>query len=174
MGDPLESITKNMVKSGEVFAPSMELPCEVFVNRILPTARTEVSKILVYDYGMTQRMVARLYGVTPSAVSQYIRGVRGFTGFDVPDDLSQECADAYRRVAEMIAGGMPVDQAFCIFCGFCRTNGVIASIMDPHVPEGEIQCIFGDRPRGRGLSSLNAEFRQYPVLSGIKCGLQTK
>ncbi len=124
----------------------MELPCEVFVNRILPTARTEVSKILVYDYGMTQREVARLYGVTPSAVSQYIRGVRGFTGFDVPGELSQQCADAYLKVADMIDGGMPVDQAFCRFCEFCRTSGIISSIMGPNAPEGEIRCIFGDRP----------------------------
>ncbi|GEM_PF-264649 len=153
MGHSLEGVTKNMVKSGEAFAPSMELPCEVFVNRILPTARTEVSKILVYDYGMTQRMVARLYGVTPSAVSQYIRGVRGFTGFEVPDGLSQECTVAYRQIADMIAGGMPVDQAFCSFCEFCRSSGVISSIMGPDAPDEDIGCIFGDRPRGCGLSA---------------------
>jgi len=147
MGDPLEGITKNMVKSGDAFAPSMELPCEIFINRILPTARTEVSKILVYDYGMTQRRVARMYGVTPSAVSQYIRGIRGSTGFDVPDELSQECMGACRQVADMIAGGMPVDQAFCRFCEFCRSRGIISSMMGPHAPEGEIECIFGDRPR---------------------------
>jgi len=147
MGDPLEGITKNMVKSGEAFAPSMELPCEVFVNRILPTARTEVSKILVYDYGMTQRKVARLYGVTPSAVSQYIRGIRGFTGFDVPDELSRECTDAYRQVADMIAAGMPVDQAFCRFCEFCRSTGIIASISGSIISEGSMGCVFGDRPR---------------------------
>lgn len=123
----------------------MELPCEVFVNRILPTARTEVSKILIYDYGMTQRTVARLFGVTPSAVSQYIRGVRGFTGFDVPEDMSQGCREAYREVAAMIAGGVPVDQAFCSFCGFCRSRGIVASIMGPQAPAGEIRCIFGDR-----------------------------
>ena len=166
MGDPLDSLTKNMVKSGDAFAPSMELPCEVFVNRILPTARTEVSKILVYDYGMTQRMVARLFGVTPSAVSQYIRGVRGFAGFDVPDELSHECMEAYRQVAALIDDGMPVDQAFCRFCGFCRRNGVISSIMGSHAPAGEIRCIFGDRRRAH-RGNLNCENRQYLALSII-------
>ena len=55
----------------------MQIPCELVVWYVLPMIRREVSKELVYTHGMTQAEVARKFGVTDAAISQYLKKKRG-------------------------------------------------------------------------------------------------
>ena len=55
----------------------MKMPCELIVTHILPTARGALARDLVTSHGMTQTQVAKLFGVTSAAVSQYLKGMRG-------------------------------------------------------------------------------------------------
>lgn len=53
------------------------LPSEIQVWYVLPVLRKELSKILVKDYKVSQKEVARLLGITEAAVSQYLNDKRG-------------------------------------------------------------------------------------------------
>ena len=55
----------------------MKIPCEIVVWYVLPMIRRELSKELVYTHGMTQAEVARRFGVTDAAISQYLKKKRG-------------------------------------------------------------------------------------------------
>jgi uncharacterized protein len=54
----------------------MKLPCEEALWYILPQIRADLARELTKN-GSSQKEVARLLGLTPSAVSQYIHKKRG-------------------------------------------------------------------------------------------------
>ncbi|MBR5999165.1 MAG: transcriptional regulator, partial [Candidatus Methanomethylophilaceae archaeon] len=55
----------------------MKIPCEIVVWYLLPTIRKGMARELVANHGYTQSKVARTFGVTDAAVSQYLRNKRG-------------------------------------------------------------------------------------------------
>ncbi len=52
------------------------LRCELSAKRILPAVRRELVRALV-GRGMKQNRVAEVLGITPAAVTQYLKGKRG-------------------------------------------------------------------------------------------------
>ena len=55
----------------------MKIPCEIVVWNVLPMIRRELSRELVFVHGMSQAEVARMFGVTDAAISQYLKKKRG-------------------------------------------------------------------------------------------------
>ena len=53
------------------------LPCELAVKAIIPALRAMLAKELTQTYTMKQQDIASALGLTQSAVSQYLRSVRG-------------------------------------------------------------------------------------------------
>jgi hypothetical protein len=107
----------------------MKTPCEIFVSIILPIARVEVAKQLISRYGYNQSRVAETFGVTYSAVSQYIRGVRGVSKLIGNSDFYDSFMDAVRTTTDDIARGVDVHEAFCRICDHSRESGLIKAII---------------------------------------------
>ncbi len=106
----------------------MKMPCELIVSEILPTARGELARQLVMSHGLTQAKVAKMFGVTSAAVSQYIKGLRGGNVYienSVYRNLFYEklasCADA------MMEGSNFVD-TLCEICCFAKQTGMVDEI----------------------------------------------
>ncbi len=55
----------------------MLMPCEVAVKSLVPSIRSAISRELIKTYGLKQKEVATLLGITQTAVSKYTTGVRG-------------------------------------------------------------------------------------------------
>ena len=53
------------------------LPQEIEVWYLIPSLRRELAKILISDFGMNQKQISQILGVTESAVSQYLKSKRG-------------------------------------------------------------------------------------------------
>jgi len=53
------------------------MPQEVEVWYLVPALRRELAKILIDKYGLTQKDVAKVFGLTPAAISQYLNSKRG-------------------------------------------------------------------------------------------------
>jgi len=53
------------------------LPQEIEVWYLIPALRRELAKILISDFGMSQKKVSETLGITESAVSQYLKSKRG-------------------------------------------------------------------------------------------------
>ena len=52
-------------------------PCEIIMWDIVPAIRKELAHVLVKDYGLSQKKVASMLGVSEAAVSQYMKKKRG-------------------------------------------------------------------------------------------------
>ena len=55
----------------------MKIPCELIVWYVLPSIRRELARELVEKHHLSQAEVARRFGVTDAAISQYLKSKRG-------------------------------------------------------------------------------------------------
>jgi len=53
------------------------MPCEVAVKSVIPALRAYISKELTQSYGLKQTDIAKLLGITQTAVSKYATHTRG-------------------------------------------------------------------------------------------------
>lgn len=77
--------------------------CEIIVQYVLPAIRAEMA-LRMKDEGISQAQIARILGVTPAAVNQYIKSKRGTVGQDtevlkVIDDYLEEYKDDTRALS---------------------------------------------------------------------------
>jgi hypothetical protein len=103
----------------------MYFECELIVYDVLPTARGAIAKSLIDKHGYSQIKVAKKFGVTGSAVSQYLKGVRG--GNEVIDN-SPSRENFYKmteRAADAISEGLDVTEILCTICQFVKESGII-------------------------------------------------
>jgi predicted transcriptional regulator len=71
--------------------------CEIIVQYVLPVIRAEMA-VRMKEEGINQAQIARILGVTPAAVNQYVKNKRGTAGQDtevleVIDDYLEEYKD---------------------------------------------------------------------------------
>jgi len=71
--------------------------CEIIVQYVLPVIRAEMA-VRMKEEGISQAQIARILGVTPAAVNQYVKSKRGTAGQDaevleVIDDYLEEYKD---------------------------------------------------------------------------------
>jgi uncharacterized protein len=71
--------------------------CEIIVQYVLPVIRAEMA-LRMQEEGISQAQIARILGVTPAAVNQYVKSKRGTAGQDtevleVIDDYLEEYKD---------------------------------------------------------------------------------
>ncbi len=124
----------------------MKMPCELIVTHILPTARGAIAKDLVSRHGMTQTEVARLFGVTSAAVSQYIKGMRG--GNDLIDRSAWK-GDFYAmisRKADQVAEGADITDVLCSVCTYVKDSGLLKALYVYEGYSGELGACM-DCPR---------------------------
>jgi len=105
-------------------------PCEYIVWHGLPVIRKEIVRSLVNDYGLTQRQSARLIGITPSAVSQYLSGKRGkidIVDKEVLDEIKKSAGkiiedgeDAFLTETCKLCKMLSSKEIFPYICDFCR------------------------------------------------------
>mgnify|MGYP004663575085 CR=1 FL=1 len=106
----------------------MKLPCELVVSHILPVARGAISRDLVDRYGMTQAKVAKLFGVTAAAVSQYLNGVRGGDEIISRSAYSEDFNEVIRKVSDYIVNGEDVSDCLCRICAFSKSSGLLRAL----------------------------------------------
>ena len=56
---------------------ALTTPCEVASRRYVPAIRASVAIVLVKEYGFSAYRAAKLLGLTPAAISNYLLGRRG-------------------------------------------------------------------------------------------------
>ena len=109
----------------------MKIPCELVVWYLLPTIRKEVAKELVTVHGYTQADVARTFGVTDAAVSQYLKNKRGDNKVvtenpNYPEVLKEIKAATARIVDE----GSDFATEVCGICMAMKKAGILAKIYE--------------------------------------------
>ena len=93
----------------------MKAPCQAVVWYLLPAVGAELARELG-GRGMPQKEIAKRLGITPAAVSHYVKGKRGA---DVK--LGKKSLAEVRRLADEVQEGK-ADEAKMIraMCGICK------------------------------------------------------
>ncbi len=134
----------------------MKMPCELIVTHILPTARGAIAKELVTRHGMTQTEVAKMFGVTSAAVSQYIKGMRGGNTLI---DKSAYRDDFYAMIADTadrIVAGADITESLCMICGFVKESGLLRALYVFEGYTGELGVCM-DCPRINIVSPVDGD-----------------
>lgn len=120
----------------------MKLPCEVVVSHVLPVARGAISRDLVDRYGITQAKVAKIFGVTAAAVSQYLNGTRGGDELINNSAYSEDFHKVICEVSDYIMNGEDISDCLCRVCAFSKSSGLLRAL---YVYEGydydSIKCM---------------------------------
>lgn len=99
----------------------LEMPCEVVAKKLMPTIRALIAEILVKKYGYSIYETAKVIGLTPAAVSNYLLGKRGTLAFN---EL-RENRLAYNLIAllaDKIASKKgDINEFSEIICTICKT-----------------------------------------------------
>jgi len=121
----------------------MLLPCEVAVKSLVPAIRSAIARELTQTYGLKQKDVARLLGVTQTAVSKYTRHVRGTV---LKIEEVEEVQPKIREIVVSLAnGGMSkyeVAAKFCVVCEIIRQKRVMCKLCKFSDPSIDVQECF--------------------------------
>jgi len=101
----------------------LKTPCEQMQWHGLPIIRKELVKSLMHNYGLNQKETAKILGITPSAVSQYLSNKRGNT--NIADQTVRSEID---HSAEIIIHNGPssVTTEICRICCILKKHNVIS------------------------------------------------
>jgi len=110
--------------------------CELAVKAIVPTVRAMLAKELSSSYMMKQQDVAASLGLTQSAISQYLRNVRGNTlnleGVKGIDRVVRELAEA---ISNGNASFSYINGKYCEICRMVRETRLLCCLhqkVDPN------------------------------------------
>ena len=59
----------------------IKTPCEQALWKILPSLRREIVVYMIEKKGIPRKQVAKIMGITPAAISQYMKKKRGMNDF---------------------------------------------------------------------------------------------
>jgi len=119
----------------------MIMPCEVAVKSVVPSIRAFVAKELTQSYNMKQNDVAKLLGITQTAVSKYTRQVRGAV---LKIDQTKEIRSMMEKIAKELANQEITRQDLVIkFCEVCKTvrqNGIMCHLCKRSDPTIDVKA----------------------------------
>jgi hypothetical protein len=115
-------------------------PCELAVRVVIPSLRALVAKELTQTYSLKQQEIASALGVTQSAVSQYVRSVRGKTldldGIVPIDRIVKETAEL---ISKNEASAAYINRQYCQACRLIRESRLLCALHRRFDPDFDIQ-----------------------------------
>jgi predicted transcriptional regulator len=122
----------------------MKIPCELIVWYVLPSIRRELAKELVEKHNLKQAEVARRFGVTDAAISQYLKAKRG-TSKEIENSGQYE---AFKREVEISAArimeGSDIVTETCRICDMVKKSGMLSKVYEIHTGMQAPSCVCPD------------------------------
>ncbi len=107
----------------------MKIPCEVIVWHILPIIRREIANELVSEHGMSQAEVARKFGVTDAAISQYLKKKRGNSSYIENLEKYPLLLEEIKKSAKSLSEEKTeIEFELCRLCHMVRNIGLLDEI----------------------------------------------
>ena len=111
--------------------------CEIASQYLLPTLRALVAKTLMEKYKLTQQDTALKLGLTQSAISQYMRQLRGSKIKTIEKDkiILDEIEKFSGRIASGELNSLTALGAFCDICRLIRKKKMLCEFHIKYFPE---------------------------------------
>jgi len=118
-------------------------PCEVAVRSLVPALRSAIARELTQTYGLKQRDVARLLGVTQTAVSKYTRQVRGVVlKVEEVEEIQPKLEEIVASLANGRMSRYELVAKFCVACEIIRRKGLMCKLCKLSDPSIDVQQCF--------------------------------
>jgi predicted transcriptional regulator len=111
--------------------------CESVAQYVIPTVRAIVAKKLMDKHKMTQQEAASKLGLTQSAISQYLRNLRGSKLNTIEKDevIGKQIDIFVDRLASGDMNSMAAMEQFCGICKSIRKRGLLCDIHIKSFPD---------------------------------------
>ena len=111
----------------------MKPPCEVIVNKVLPSIRSAIVKTLIDQHKLKQIEIAKLLSISQSAVSQYYTSTRA--GDENLYQVFPEINEYAKKVAKKIVKGemMGSEVLLCEPCQIIRKNQKFGNVQEEFI-----------------------------------------
>jgi predicted transcriptional regulator len=119
----------------------MKIPCELIVWYVLPSIRRELARELVEKHHLSQAEVARRFGVTDAAISQYLKSKRGTSKEIENSGKYDEFRKELEQSAVRIVNGSDIVTETCRICEFVKRNGMLAKVYEIHTGKKPPLCV---------------------------------
>ena len=96
-------------------------PCEMVVNKILPSVRGELVRILSAEHGMRQTEIAEILGITQASVSQYLNSSRGRDKLllEIFPEIETDMKDVAKSIMVDMGSKDKKQISFKLWCNVC-------------------------------------------------------
>jgi len=115
----------------------MKPPCIIVVRYILPALRVLIARELVEKHGLSRVKAAQKMELTPAAITQYLKRVRGETAVQLVES-SDEAVKIVSEMASTLAKGeasvYDVLQNICKICQIMRSKGLLCEMHKEILP----------------------------------------
>ena len=111
--------------------------CESVAQFVIPTMRALIAKRLMEKYKMTQQQAASKLGLTQSAVSQYLRNLRGskIKSIEKDEAVAKEIENFVDRITSGEVNPLTAMDQFCGICKIVRKRKLLCEIHMKNSPD---------------------------------------
>jgi predicted transcriptional regulator len=115
----------------------MKPPCIIVVRYVLPALRVLIARELVEKHGLSRVRAAEKMELTPAAITQYLKKIRGETAVQLVES-SDEVVKIVSEMASDLANGeasvYDVLQNICKICQIMRSKGLLCEMHKEILP----------------------------------------
>jgi predicted transcriptional regulator len=122
----------------------MKIPCELIVWYVLPSIRRELAKELVVKHHLSQAEVARRFGVTDAAISQYLKAKRGTSKEIENSGKYEEFKKEVEQAAVRIMNSSDIVTETCRICEMVKKSGMLVKVYEIHTGLKAPLCVCPD------------------------------
>jgi hypothetical protein len=122
----------------------MKIPCELIVWYVLPSIRRELARELVEKHHLSQAEVARRFGVTDAAISQYLKAKRGTSKEIENSGKYDEFKKEVEVAAVRIMNGSDIVTETCRVCEMVKKSGMLVKVYEIHTGLKAPDCVCPD------------------------------
>jgi len=97
---------------------------------------------LVENHGLMQAEVARRFGVTDAAISQYLKSKRGINKEIENSDNYPEFKLEVGRAAVRMLNGSDITTEICAICSMVKDSGMLCKIYEIQTEEEAPECVY--------------------------------
>jgi uncharacterized protein len=134
----VHGVNLNIVK---LMSVNVKIPCELIVWYVLPSIRRELARELVDTYHLSQAEVARRFGVTDAAISQYLKAKRGTSKEIQNSGKYEDFKKEIEASAVRMMNGSDIVTETCRICEMVKQSGMLVSVYETRAGVKAPQCV---------------------------------